>query len=160
MPENLVVHGVLVALFGKGILLTGEPGSGKSECALHLLDRGHRFIADDAPLFCQTPEKIMGYYSSSFPYLLEVRGLGIIDVQQLYGTGAVLAEHPLDLIINLHTTIDNAQLQERPLQPKLDNKLILGVAIPHFTLHLALSKNVAILIETAVKLIFMQKLSV
>lgn len=145
------LHGVFLAIFDKGVLIQGQSGCGKSECALHLLDRGHRFIADDAPTFYQQGDIIVGRSPLSLQNLLEVRGLGIIDVAQLYGADAILLEKPLDLIIELVSAVDANS--ERVLKPKLDKKIIMGRSIPYLCVN-SFSKHMAILVEIGVRLAF------
>jgi len=152
MPD-LSLHGVFLAIFDRGVLLQGPSGCGKSECALHLLDRGHQLIADDAPLFFRANDTVIGHSPLSLQNLLEVRGLGIIDVQQLYGTKAILLEKPLELIIEFTAFTSSDAQYERVLQPKLESKIILEQAIPTLRLN-SFCKHMAILVETAVRLAF------
>jgi len=153
MADPLYLHGVFLCIFGKGVLLTGNSGCGKSECALHLLDRAHQLIADDLPEFTLQENVVVGRCPAPLKQLLEIRGLGILDVQQWYGEHATLPEHRLDLIIEL-TQNQTPTVAERVLQPKLDNKIILGKSILHLHIDIALSKNLAILVESAVRLAF------
>ncbi|MBI2791651.1 MAG: hypothetical protein HYX61_06815 [Gammaproteobacteria bacterium] len=152
MNNSEIQHGVLLSIFGKGVLLQGPPGIGKSECALCLIDRGHQLIADDAPLFSKSGSHIVGSCPANIAHLLEIRGLGIVDIQQLFGEKAVLKQTILELIIQITPSADVNQTRITSLQ--LDNKVILGVSIPNLTLSLIFSKNMAILIETAVRLVF------
>jgi HPr kinase/phosphorylase len=145
-------HGVLLSIFGKGVLLQGPSGVGKSECALCLIDRGHQLIADDTPLFSKSDSHLIGSCPANIAHLLEIRGLGIVDIQQLFGDKAVLKQTILDLIIQI-TPSENVN-QARIVAPELDSKVILGISIPNLTLPLIFSKNMAILIETAVRLVF------
>jgi HPr kinase/phosphorylase len=153
MPEFFTHHGVFLSLFGKGVLLRGASGCGKSECALALLDRGHYLIADDAPEFYVNGNQVVGRCSCSLQNLLEVRGLGIVDVCQIFGPEIVILENTLDLILDLKTE-DPPPSFDRPLTPKLDNEIILGTPVPRLTLIQNFSKNLAILVETAVRLTF------
>jgi HPr kinase/phosphorylase len=147
-------HGVFLALFNKGVLLVGPSGCGKSECALALLDRGHQLICDDAPIFTSESGKIIGRSPPSIQHCLEIRGLGIVDVRSLFGKEAVVAEKPLELIINFEAPSSLDAQHERVIQPNINSKPILGIPIPHLTLSLVFSKNMAILVETAVRLVF------
>ncbi len=147
-------HGVFLALFNKGVLLVGPSGCGKSECALALIDRGHQLICDDAPIFTKEESIILGRSPESLQNLLEVRGLGIVDVSSLFGSKAVLPEKSLDLIIEFNPFVNEDNEHERVIQPNLKTKLILGNDIPHLTISLVFSRNMAILVETAVRLVF------
>lgn len=152
MPK-LSLHGVFLAIFNKGVLIQGQPGCGKSECALHLLDRGHQLIADDLTFFSLEGTSVVGRSSLALQNLLEVRGLGIIDVHQLYGQTAVLPFKPLELIIEISDPYSSQTHHERVTKPKLENKIILDKSIPSLKLSL-FSKHMAILVETAVRLVF------
>lgn len=149
-PKNL--HGVFLNIFNKGILLTGKSGMGKSECALALLDRHHQLICDDAPVFEVKNNQLIGHAPDEIANLLEVRGLGIINVQQLFGKQAIQKSSALDLIIELNAPL--AFDEPRRINKELINKQIMGVSIPHLTVSVMLKHHMAILIETAVKLVF------
>jgi HPr kinase/phosphorylase len=151
----LNLHGVLLQIFNKGVLLMGAPGSGKSENALSLLSRGHRLIADDAPLFFKNSQQWFGKADPKQHGVLCVRNLGLIDVVQLFGEQAIQTETPLDLIIHLDNTV--YEIPPQQLELKLVNKLLDEISVKELTLSIATSHNVAILIETAVKLAFLPK---
>ncbi len=151
----LNLHGVLLNIHDKGVILMGAPASGKSETALALLTRGHRLIADDAPLFFKKNEQWFAKAEETQQGLLCVRALGLIDVAHLFGEHALEKEIALELIITLDNTVQ--EVAPHKLELELVNKLFDGVAIPSLTLPIATSHNVAILIETAVKLAFMPK---
>lgn len=151
----LQLHGVLMKIEGKGVLLMGNPASGKSETALALLTRGHQLIADDAPLFSKQANRWIGKGSPNQQGLLCVRSLGLIDVAQLFGEQALVSEVALALMITLDNSVHKIAPQK--LELELVNKVVDDIAIPSLTLPIATSHNVAILIETAVKLAFMPK---
>lgn len=151
----LNLHGVLLEIHDKGVLLMGKAGVGKSETALALLNRSHRFIADDCPVFSRTLKGFVGKAQEEQKGLLCVRTLGLIDVVSLFGHKALIDEISLDLIITLDNTV--CKIPPQKLNFELDNKLLDGLAIPALALPIATSHNVAILIETAVKLAFMPK---
>ncbi|MGE3318098.1 MAG: hypothetical protein AB7I18_02280 [Candidatus Berkiella sp.] len=151
----LNLHGVLMQIHDKGVLLMGPPGVGKSENALALIARGHRLIADDCPVFSRTALGFIGKAQEEQKGLLCVRPLGLIDVFSLFSQDALADEITLDLMITLDNSVDKVAPQKLDLE--LDNKLVGGLAIPALTLPIASSHNVAILIETAVKLAFMPK---
>ena len=151
----LNLHGVLLGIHGKGVLLMGDPASGKSENALALLTRGHQLIADDCPSFFKKADQWFGKADAAQRGLLCVRALGLIDVEQLFDTDAIQNEIALELIITLDNTLQKVAPQK--LELELVNKFFDGVAIPSLTLPIATSHNVAILIESAVKLAFMPK---
>lgn len=146
-------HGVLLEIDGKGVLITGKPGIGKSETALTLLSRGHRLIADDAPLFERQQNQLIGKSCAQQKGLLCVRNLGVLDVRQLFGEDAVLEQIALHFIIDLVDVV--LPWPQQPLKIRLVNKFIDNQAIPSLSLSIASGHNLAILIESAVKLAFM-----
>lgn len=151
----LNLHGVLLNIHDKGVLLMGSPGVGKSETALALLTRGHRLIADDAPLFSKNEQQWIGRADEKQKGLLCIRNLGLLDVGQLFGENVLQSQIALDLIITLDNTV--YEIPPQRLKFELVNKLFSGTSIPTLTLPIATSHNVAILIESAVKLAFMPK---
>ncbi|MCS5710725.1 hypothetical protein [Candidatus Berkiella aquae] len=150
----LSLHGVLLEIQGKGVLLAGSPGIGKSETALTLLTRGHRFIADDAPLFKRSGQQLLGFADKAQQGLLHTRNLGLIDVVQLFGPNVLVDEIALDFIITLNHNLPDT---EPKLKFELVDKLMDNLPIPSLSLAVAHGHNLAILIETAVKLAFMPK---
>jgi hypothetical protein len=146
-------HGVMLDVLGKGVFLMGPSGSGKSECAQRLLSRGHRLISDDITYFYRAKSnQIIGYAPPPLQNLLEIRGLGAIDVRHWYGPCSVLKEKSLDLVITLSE--DPNQPSPRPFRKELGETIILGVSVPHITLDLAFKRDLAMLIESAVQFAF------
>lgn len=150
--RRTVAHGVFLDVLGTGVLLTGKPGIGKSELALELISRGHALVADDAPLFTRrTGSQVYGSCPRVLTNFLEVRGLGILDVQNMYGDAATRAEMPLNLIVDLN------ELSSEDLQDidRLEGKRrvcdFLGVDITEITLPVAPGRNLAVLVEAAVR---------
>lgn len=148
LAPRITRHGVLVEVYGEGLLLIGESGLGKSEAAVELLKRGHRLIADDAveirkvssnSLVGTAPELIRNY--------IELRGIGIVNVANLFGMGAVKAENEINLVVNIvpwntQKVYDRLGLEEQYME-------ILGVNIPMITIPITPGRNLAVILETA-----------
>jgi HPr kinase/phosphorylase len=152
LAERRTVHGVFIEVLGMGVLLVGDPAVGKSELALDLIARGHRLIADDAPRFARiAPETLEGTCPEALRDFLEVRGLGILNIRAMFGEGAVVRSKTLNLIIDLQP-LDHQQLEciDR-LSGSLSVRNILGVAVPKITMPVAPGRNLAILVEAAVR---------
>jgi HPr kinase/phosphorylase len=143
---------VLLEVLGMGVLLVGDPGVGKSELALEMVARGHRLIADDAPELARiAPEILEGSCPPLLRDFLEVRGLGVLNVRAMFGEGAVRQRETLNLIVNMRS-FDNSELaQIDRLRGSLSARTILGVAVPEITLPVAPGRNLAVLLETAVR---------
>lgn len=152
LAEKTVVHGVFLEVHGMGVLLTGESSVGKSELALELLTRGHRFIADDAPEFSRVgPDTIRGRCPEALRDFLEVRGLGILNVRAMYGDSTIKLSKDLRLIICLKRFTTEELQQINRLQSNCRNRSILDIDVPEVTLPVALGRNLAILVEAAVR---------
>lgn len=143
------VHGVFLDVLGVGVLITGESGLGKSELALELISRGHGLVADDAVEFARTyPNYIEGRCPELLRNLLEVRGLGLLDIRTIFGETAVRRKMSLKLIVNLVRA--NTEFFERlPMQDQSEE--ILGMPIKKVTLQVAAGRNLAVLVEAAVR---------
>lgn len=150
--ETLLVHGVFMEVLGKGVLLSGDPGIGKSELALALISRGHRLVADDATeLYKTRGHAIMGRCPNVLQDFLEVRGLGLINIRAMFGNSAIKPDMRLHLIIDL-VDFDDKELQKMDrLEGSHSARKLLSVEIPQTSLPVAAGRNLAILVETAVR---------
>jgi len=151
LSRKQIIHGVFMEVLGLGVLLTGPSGVGKSELALELLTRGHRLIADDAPEFFQaTPDTVHGRCPDLLTDFIEVRGLGVLNVRAMFGDNALLNDKRLSLIIRL----EYLGAEKSPLE-RLDcaqrHARVLDMDIPEVTLPLGPGRDLAIIIETAVR---------
>lgn len=148
LAERRSMHGVLVDVYGLGVLIVGNSGVGKSETALELVKRGHRLIADDRVDVYQKDENtIVGEAPKILKNLMEIRGIGIIDVMNLFGAGAVRTETEISLIVNLENW-QKDQNYDR-LGSNEAQQLIFDVPIPKITVPVKVGRNLAIIIEVA-----------
>ena len=148
LAPRVTRHGVLVEVYGEGILLLGESGVGKSETAIELIKRGHRLIADDAVEIRRVSNKsLVGTAPDNIRHFIELRGIGIINASRIFGAGAVKITEKIDLIINLEIW-DVNKVYDRM---GLDNQTteILGLDILSFTILVKLGRNLAVIIEVA-----------
>lgn len=147
-----ILHGVLLDVLGTGVLITGTPGVGKSELALELVSRGHRLIADDAPELRRTaPDTITGSCPETLRDFMEVRGLGVLDIRAMYGDSAIKYRQSLRLIVHLEP-MDDAQLHQIDrLHGSRGVQDVLGVPIPTVTIPVTAGRDLAVLLEAAVR---------
>lgn len=148
LAPRITRHGVLMEVYGEGILLTGESGMGKSEAAVELLKRGHRLIADDAVEIRQiSGNSLVGTAPEVIRNYVELRGIGIINVAKLFGMGAVKAENEINLVVNIvpwnnQEYYDRMGLDEQYME-------LLGVKIPMHTIPITPGRNLAVILEVA-----------
>ncbi|MEA3278895.1 MAG: HPr(Ser) kinase/phosphatase [Pseudomonadota bacterium] len=152
LAERITVHGVFMEVLGMGVLLTGDPAVGKSELALDLISRGHRLIADDAPELAHiAPETLNGSCPPLLRDFLEVRGLGILNIRAMFGESAVRQSKNLNLIVNLRPLNERELALIDRLSGSPSARRILSVAVPEITIPVAPGRNLAILVEAAVR---------
>lgn len=150
--DMLTLHGVYMEVMAIGVLITGPSGIGKSELALELISRGHRLIADDAPLFSKVaPDIINGTCPQTLQDFLEVRGLGIINVRELFGDSAIKKNKYLRLIVNLQPMDKNNLLALDRLEGSYSTRNVLELEVPEITLPVAPGRNLAIMMECAAR---------
>ncbi|HEC18945.1 MAG TPA: HPr kinase/phosphorylase [Gammaproteobacteria bacterium] len=152
LAEKTVMHGVLLEVHGMGVLLTGKSGVGKSELALELITRNHRLIADDALEFSRVgPDTVRGRCPDMLRDFLEVRGLGILNIRAMYGDSAIKLSKDLRLVVHLQRlTMEELQQLDR-LQGSRGTCSILDIEIPEVILPVASGRNLAVLVEAAVR---------
>ncbi len=150
--HSTTVHGVFMAVQGLGILLTGKSGIGKSELALGLVSRGHALIADDAVLLQRTQtHTILGSCPRELRYFLEVRGLGVLNIKAMFGEHAVAPSKPLDLHIQLVELTEHDLASLDRLHGMHGHYEALGIKIPSVSIPVAAGRNLAVLVEAAVR---------
>lgn len=146
------MHGVLLSVMGHGVLLTGESGIGKSELALELISKGHHLVADDSVTIRRTsPEHLEGYCDPRFSHFLEVRGLGILNIRDMFGEAATRQTKRIELIVNLQR-MDAKHLNGMDrLHQQQKFREILGIQIPEITVPVTTGRNLSVMIESAVR---------
>ncbi len=152
LAESTNLHGVFLDVLGMGVLLTGESGVGKSELALELISRGHGLVADDSVEFYNTaPETLEGRCPSLLKDFLEVRGLGVLNIRTIFGETAVRPKMNLKLIAHLEKPKGShiPGLERLPLGASSEN--VLGIKIRKVTIPVAEGRNLAVLVEAAVR---------
>ena len=148
VAPSLTCAGVLVEIYGIGLLLKGESGVGKSEAAIELLKRGHRLIADDAVEIKAIEANVLeGTAPELIRYYVELRGIGVIDVRQIFGVGAVKAAQNIHLVVNLEQWKDGANYDRLGLNENTTN--ILGVDVANITIPVTPGRNLAVILEVA-----------
>ena len=148
LAPRITRHGVLVEVYGEGILLVGDSGVGKSETAIELIKRGHRLIADDAVVIRRVSAKtLVGEAPDNIKHFIELRGIGIINARRIFGMGAVKLTESIDMVINLEIW-DNQKIYDR-MGIDREYTEILGIKVPVLTIPVKPGRNLAIIIEVA-----------
>ncbi len=148
LAPTISIHGVLVDVYGEGILLLGESGIGKSEAALELITRGHRLVTDDVvEIRKMSDDTLMGSSPEITQYFIELRGIGIIDVKTLFGVEAVKEKQAIDLVIKLETWKKNQQYDRLGLEEQYTE--ILGKKIVCHSIPIRPGRNLAVICEAA-----------
>lgn len=152
LAEFTTLHGVFMEVMGIGVLITGDSAIGKSELALELITRGHRLIADDiVEIYEISPETLEGRCPSLLQDFIEVRGLGILNIRALYGEVAVKPRKTLRFIIHLEKPADITKVEYDRLQMQRDTQEILDINIPKVRIPVAAGRNLAVMVEVAVR---------
>ncbi|MDX1584634.1 MAG: HPr(Ser) kinase/phosphatase, partial [Thermoanaerobaculia bacterium] len=148
MAPKLTMHAGLLDVYGVGVLLIGESGVGKSECALDLVSRGHRLIADDNVTIKRHPNDVLlGYTSEAIGHHMELRGIGIINIKDLFGVASTRDIKPIDLVVRLERWMEGAEYDRLGLGGETYE--CLGVSKPLVRLPVASGRNLALLVEIA-----------
>ena len=148
LAPRITRHGVLVEVYGEGLLLLGDSGVGKSETAIELVKRGHRLIADDAVEIKRVSEKtLVGSAPEMIRHYVELRGIGIVDVRRLFGMGAIKETERIDLVIQMENWVEGKMYDRLGMDEEHVN--ILGLEIPSVTVPVRPGRNLAIILEIA-----------
>lgn len=156
---STAIHGVLVDIYGVGVLITGQSGVGKSETALELVKRGHRLVADDSVEIRQEDyDTLIGNSPELIEHLLEIRGLGIINVMKLFGVGAIRNYKKISFIVNLESWDETKQYDRLGLDEQTFT--IMDVSLPMATIPVRPGRNLAVIVEVAAMNFRMKKMGV
>ena len=148
LAPRITRHGVLVEVYGEGVLILGDSGIGKSETAIELVKRGHRLIADDAVEIKRVSGKtLVGTSPELIRYYIELRGIGIVDVRRLFGMGAVKTNERIDLVIKLENWDPEKRYDRFGLEEEVET--ILGINVPAITIPVHHGRNLAVVLEIA-----------
>ena len=143
------IHGVLLSIYGKGVLITGESGIGKSETALELIRRGHILVADDRVDVSRIHNSIVGRAPDLLQGMLEIRGIGIIDAAKMFGASSIMQKNEVDIIIHLEKWADDKEYARVGIEQE-ESVDILGLLIPKATIPVREGRNIAVLVESAI----------
>lgn len=149
LAEQTTIHGGLMDVYGSGILILGESSVGKSETALDLITKGHRLVADDVVEISKIDEKLYGHSPENIRHFMEIRGIGILDVRRLYGTGSVKTDSSIDMVIQLENWDENKEYDRLGLEEEYEE--ILGIKVPKLTVPVKPGRNIAMIIEVAIR---------
>jgi len=150
LAPRVTRHGVLVDVYGVGVLITGESGVGKSEAALELVKRGHQLVADDVVDICRVSDtRLVGECPEMVRHFMEIRGIGIIDIKAMYGIGSVAMSKSIDLVMHMEHWVQGKEYDRLGLND--DYITILGVKVPHQLMPVRPGRNLAIIIEVAAR---------
>ena len=148
LAPRITRHGVLVEVYGEGILILGESGVGKSETAVELVKRGHRLVADDAVEIKRVSAiSLVGTSPEVIRHFIELRGIGIIDVKEIFGVGSVKNAEKIDMVINLEAWVEGKQYDRLGIDDEYTE--ILGIKIPSLLIPVKPGRNLAIIVEIA-----------
>jgi HPr kinase/phosphorylase len=151
LPGPVIVPGGLLRMFGLGVLIIGDSGVGKSESALELICRGHRFVTDDVVQVVRIVRgRIIGRAPSVSRFFMEIRGLGIINIREIFGPKSIALESPIDLVIRLKKWQRRKEFDRLGLRFPEDT-LVQGLRVPQMNIPVAPGRNIATLIEVACK---------
>jgi HPr kinase/phosphorylase len=149
LATRLHLHAVLLDVFGLGVLIQGESGIGKSECALDLIDRGHRLVADDVVEVRRMADVLVGASPDLTRYHMELRGLGILNIKDLYGVSSIRLSKRVELVVQLERWEAGKEYDRIGLRD--ESFLILGVEVPLARMPVAPGRNIALLVEVAAR---------
>ena len=149
LAPRTMLHGVLMEICGEGVLITGESGVGKSECALELIKRGHLLVADDVVDIARVGHKLRGESPEIVRDFMELRGIGIVDIKLIFGIGAILRKKTIDMVVHLEFWTPGKDYDR--LGAKDNTMEILGVQVPLINVPVRSGRNLALIVEIAAR---------
>ncbi|MCD1146930.1 HPr(Ser) kinase/phosphatase [Peptoniphilus sp. KCTC 25270] len=142
-------HGILLDIYGVGVLITGDSGIGKSETAVDLIVSGHKLISDDSVIIKRMEDRLIGTSPPITRHFMEIRGIGIIDVERLFGIGSVMEEKEVDLIVHLHQWDESKEYDRLGLEDEYEK--ILDIEVPRIDIPMRTGRNTGVIIEIATR---------
>jgi len=149
LAEETTIHGVCLEVFGVGVLIKGKSGIGKSETSLELINRGHRLVADDAVIIKKLDNRLKATCPELTQHLMEIRGIGILDIKHLFGVGSIRIEQFVEIVIELEEWDENKEYDR--IGSDEDYTEILGIKVPTVVIPVRPGRNVSAIIEIAAK---------
>lgn len=149
LADETTLHGVCLEVFGIGVLIRGKSGIGKSEASLELINRGHRLVADDAVIIKRVENGLLATCPELTQHLMEIRGIGILDIKHLFGVGSIRLEQFVEIVIELEEWDENKEYDRLGIDEEYTD--ILGVKVPTVTLPVRPGRNISAIIEIAAK---------
>lgn len=149
LAPRVTRHGVLVDVYGVGVMITGDSGVGKSEAALELVKRGHRLVADDVVDIRRVTDTLVGEAPEMIRHFMEIRGVGIIDIATMYGIGAVIRSRVIDMVVHLEPWVQGKEYDRMGVEDEYTD--ILGVKVPRLLIPIHPGRNIAIVLEVAAR---------
>ena len=150
LARETLMHGVFLNIHGKGVIIKGNSGIGKSEIALELVKRGHLLVADDAVELYRIGQKIVGKAPAVLANLLEIRGIGVIDVSKMFGISAILDRNDVDLVIQLERWVPSREYTRVGVEENDISEDVLGIKIPKIVVPVSSGRSMSVIIEAAV----------
>ena len=150
LARETLMHGVFLNIHGKGVIIKGDSGIGKSEIALELVKRGHLLVADDAVELYRIGQKIVGKAPAVLANLLEIRGIGVIDVSKMFGISAILDRNDVDLVIQLERWVPSREYTRVGVEENDISEDVLGIKIPKIVVPVSSGRSMSVIIEAAV----------
>ena len=148
LAPRITRHGVLVEIYGEGVLMLGDSGIGKSETAIEIVKRGHRLIADDAVEIKKVADStLIGTAPDIIRHYIELRGIGIVDIRRLFGMSAVKVDQQIDLVVSFEIWNENKTYDRFGLETETID--IMGVTLPKYTIPVSPGRNLAVILEIA-----------